>query len=396
MCSFLSALIPFFPFAPYRKKIATRYEFERWFCGFTDGEGNFQVWKDRTYIRMGFRIIVHIDDVATLHYIRENLGVGHVTTKGDRAIYIVSDQISLINVILPIFIQHGLLTAKLLDLLDFQKVMNIIIAAGTSRLSGSDLSEVKQIIAGMNSGRTNYSGAPEPSEVCIYWLIGFFEAEGTVGLKNNHPYVQVAQHARSQQVLVAIQNTLHKLLSNDLVFSLTLNSKTNVYTLSLTGIDVLYTHFLPHIISLPFVTRKQIDISLWAIVIHLYYTGIAYTTQGRALIRHIGSYMNNGRYSTSSTQLEEPSLEMIINVLMTTPPVIRTPGISQVEYSKQIARVIEVTIYIYDRNKLHSIHNSYASAQEALGIKRTARTVSRLLDSGRLYNNRYEFTSHPK
>jgi LAGLIDADG endonuclease len=51
-----------------------RNQFSLWFSGFIDGEGNFQVFLDRHYLRAIFRIRLHIDDIAILYKIKEFLG----------------------------------------------------------------------------------------------------------------------------------------------------------------------------------------------------------------------------------------------------------------------------------------------------------------------------------
>ena len=48
-----------------------REQFSSWLSGFIDGEGNFQVYLDRNYLRVMFRIRLHIEDVAVLHKIRD-------------------------------------------------------------------------------------------------------------------------------------------------------------------------------------------------------------------------------------------------------------------------------------------------------------------------------------
>lgn len=39
-------------------------EFSKWLTGFIDGEGNFQVYLDRSYLRVMFIIRLHIDDIG--------------------------------------------------------------------------------------------------------------------------------------------------------------------------------------------------------------------------------------------------------------------------------------------------------------------------------------------
>lgn len=53
-------------------------QFSRWLTGFIDGEGSFQVFLDRLYLRVMFRIRLHKDDVNVLQKIQETYGVGRV------------------------------------------------------------------------------------------------------------------------------------------------------------------------------------------------------------------------------------------------------------------------------------------------------------------------------
>lgn len=48
--------------------------------GFIDGcrQANIQVYIDRYYLRLMFRVRLHIDDIGVLHKIRAFLGVGRV------------------------------------------------------------------------------------------------------------------------------------------------------------------------------------------------------------------------------------------------------------------------------------------------------------------------------
>jgi hypothetical protein len=62
-------------------------QFEQWLSGFIDGEGNFQVFFDRHYIRVLFRIVLHVDDIQTLYKIQNFLGIGNVKTSGYSCTY---------------------------------------------------------------------------------------------------------------------------------------------------------------------------------------------------------------------------------------------------------------------------------------------------------------------
>ena len=53
--------------------------------------GNFQVYLDKNYLRVMFKIRLYVDDLAVLHKIRDFLGVGIVVISGDSCVFIISD-----------------------------------------------------------------------------------------------------------------------------------------------------------------------------------------------------------------------------------------------------------------------------------------------------------------
>ena len=88
--------------------------------GFIDAPVNFQVFIDRKYLRVMFRINLHIDDVEILYKIKEFLGVGKVVIGKSSAVYVINNTADLINVLFPILDQYKLLTIKYLDYQDFR------------------------------------------------------------------------------------------------------------------------------------------------------------------------------------------------------------------------------------------------------------------------------------
>lgn len=95
-------------------------EFLHWFSGFTDAEGNFLISIDRKYVKLRFKICLHIDDVKVLQVIQSKLNIGRITVEEDRArcSFIVEDN-SGINTICSIFNTYPLHTSKKLDFQDF-------------------------------------------------------------------------------------------------------------------------------------------------------------------------------------------------------------------------------------------------------------------------------------
>ena len=122
-----------------------------WLSGFVDAEGNFQVFFDRHYVRVLFRIVLHIDDIQILYLIKNNLSVGTVRTSGDHCVYSIGKVTDLINNLIPILDKHTLLTTKYFDYLDFKKVVNLLNVSSTSNIQGTELIKVKEILNQMNS-----------------------------------------------------------------------------------------------------------------------------------------------------------------------------------------------------------------------------------------------------
>ena len=133
-------------------------EFLQWFSGFSDAESNFQISiNDRNYVVFRFRIQLHIDDKDILDKIQNTLGIGVVRCEGDRAIFVVSDLKSITEVLLPIFEQFPLLTAKAMDLADFVQAINIRLNSVKPKLnafaSRQDKDKISCLKVGMNSSR---------------------------------------------------------------------------------------------------------------------------------------------------------------------------------------------------------------------------------------------------
>ena len=203
----------------YKKEMKewNKEEFKQWLVGFIDAEGNFQVFygcSASKYIRVIFRIRLHVDDIAILYRIKELLGVGKVFIEKDSALFVITNAGDLINVRAsrPILDQYKLLTTKYLDYLDFVKVVNKLITNKSSVFIGEDLTwlaPADNCIKNMNSGRDviDYSLIPNTP---VTRLRGFIEGVkkrsffSTFGFKNLVPYFQIGQHAKNTYVLVAI------------------------------------------------------------------------------------------------------------------------------------------------------------------------------------------------
>ena len=184
-------------------------EFLSWFSGFTDGEGNFSIMLDRTYIRFRFKISLHIDDLEVLNVIKSNLNIGNIIVEEKRnsCAFVVQSFSELKDVLCPIFTNFPLHTSKKLDFQDFYAAILIKAKSKNGNLSDLDKDKILSIKDGMNSGRTVFKYDTTGPQIIINpnWLIGFIEAEGTFGIKTGSSlYFQVAQKITSQDSLNAI------------------------------------------------------------------------------------------------------------------------------------------------------------------------------------------------
>ncbi len=90
----------------------TEEEFGKWLSGFIDAEGNFQVFMDRGYLRVMFRINLHIDDIEILYKIKKYLGVGTVRVKGNSCVFVISNSKDCSKVLIPFLTSQRSLIAR--------------------------------------------------------------------------------------------------------------------------------------------------------------------------------------------------------------------------------------------------------------------------------------------
>ena len=130
-------------------------KFLNWFAGFTDAEGCFLIVGKREQNKSGikfiFKIGIHIDDIATLKYIQQILGVGRIEISKDICTYTVTKFEDIISVIIPIFTFTGLFTKKYLDFLDFKSAA--LIKHSKTRLTQQDRDNIINLKEKMNTKR---------------------------------------------------------------------------------------------------------------------------------------------------------------------------------------------------------------------------------------------------
>lgn len=397
----------------------TNKDFLHWFIGFTDAEGNFLVTIDRKYIKLRFKISLHIDDIKVLYTIKSNLGFGRVVEESKRnsCSFIVEDSLN-INKLCDIFLHYPLYTSKKLDFNSFYKVL--LIKTTNKVLSDADMEKIVSIKNSMNSKREIFTHSTSKSQIIINpnWFIGFLEGEGTFGIKTGSSlYFQVAQKNTSQECLNGITNFLLNLSSDASIrndpdnkilpinITNTINVRTNVVSLAIANVDALYYYLLPYLDSSKFYSRKVIDFKLWRIALLLKVYGYYYTTEGKNLFLDIAEILNK-RYSTDESVSDINNAinnitERFNDIMLKDSPFDVKLNIPHTENVRKysIANKSEnpKTVYIYDDNKMvdGSPFASFSSAHKALGLKPSSNTCNRYIDTNRHYKNKYIFTSKP-
>lgn len=300
-------------------------KFLEWFIGFTDGEGGFFISKitsqGRSAYSFNFRITLHIDDSLCLCNIRDTLGFGKVYEYKDRynSSFTVSKKEDIKNLI-TIFDSYPLQSTKLLNFLDFRKAFHIYNISPNRTPEVMD--EVAKISRGMNRNRTDFI-FPSFHQIQItrYWLLGFTEAEGSFGVKQDKQAYKgnlafrfvLSQSDLDLALLEAIKVFLVNIPSAKLsgliadkpvyinVSEKRQSHHKNEATLSVTQMEFIKCVLIPLFDSMSWLSQKQFDYSLWKSIILLKEKGHHYTEEGFKLIQLIINQMNKHRLSSSGS-----------------------------------------------------------------------------------------------
>jgi hypothetical protein len=405
------------------------HDFLNWFSGFSDAEANFLITLDRGYVKFRFKIVLHIDDIEVLNTIKSKLNIGRVTieSKRDRCSFIVEVFEDIKNVICPIFKNFPLHTSKKLD---FENFYEAVLIKDKKNISIADMEKITYLKNSMNSKREVFTYNIIESQIIINpnWFIGFIEGEGTFGIKTGSSmYFQVAQKNTSQECLNAIVYFLTKLPKNSLQDTLStsnsnlsssegankilplnvtssINVRTNVVSLVILSVDALYYYILPYLESHKMYSRKALDFKLWRIALLLKIHGYYYLPEGKKLFLDISDIINK-RYSTNSTRNIDEIIADIFErsqvIFEKDPPFDVKANIPHVDNARnfRIANKSKdpKTVYIYTNEGMvkGSPFASFSSAHKALGLKSSSNTCNRYIDTGRLYKNKYIFSSKP-
>lgn len=267
----------------------------------------------------------------------------------------------------------------------------------------------------MNSKRDVFTYNTSKSQIIINpnWFLGFLEGEGTFGIKvGSALYLQVAQKNTSQESLNAITTFLTGLSNNTLYNSKilplnvvsTINVRTNVVSLVVNSVDALYYYILPFLNTSKMYTRKAIDFKLWRLALLLKIHGYFFLPEGKKLFLDISDIINK-RYTIGfigeTDKIIEEIFERYKTILEKNPPFDVKANIPHVDnvraFSIKNKSENPKRVYIYTNEGMvsGSPFVSYSAAHKALGLKPSSNTCNRYIDTGRLYKNKYIFSSNP-
>ena len=129
-----------------------------WLVGFTQGEGCFyiQIFKSKTAklgesVKLKFNLTQHIRDEKLFKSLIECLGCGRIYIHEKAVALEVSKFSDLTGKLIPLFQKYPLKETKLLDYLDFIKVIELM--KNKDHLTVNGLDKIRKIKAGMNKGR---------------------------------------------------------------------------------------------------------------------------------------------------------------------------------------------------------------------------------------------------
>ena len=153
--------------------------FIEWFVGFTDAEGSFDFIKrkSRNSYEFRYRISLHLDDIAVLFFIKENLGLGRVSKQKENACVYVIDKVAEIQKIINIFNKRPLNTTKHLNFLMFSEAF---LLCTSSELDDTLHTKLESLRDEMNRKRTDFKLSSDHQYLITpYWFLGFVEGEGS-------------------------------------------------------------------------------------------------------------------------------------------------------------------------------------------------------------------------
>lgn len=104
--------------------------------------------------RFNFQITLHIDDISTLYFIQEKLGIGEIRDRGSKAVFTIRAQKDIVKII-DILSKNPLNTKKYLDFSDFKRAFEFY--TNSKEKTPELIEKISYIKKGMNKSRTCFN-----------------------------------------------------------------------------------------------------------------------------------------------------------------------------------------------------------------------------------------------
>ena len=177
-------------------KLELNSAFLKWLSGFVDAEGNFGIRHNSKTKQLAFvfRIHLHLDDLAVLQRIKNELSliagreIGGISINGKKntAELTIGEFNIIKNLIIPILNEYPLRTTKYLDFKDWEKACLLAKQCSTRGLPAETLATILELKKGMNTGRTNFDSNLLPQgQLEPLWVVGFWEGDGSFYVRIN-------------------------------------------------------------------------------------------------------------------------------------------------------------------------------------------------------------------
>jgi len=303
--------------------VATEENFLRWFSGFSDAEGNFNIafYKNKlgSISSATFRFIIelHVDDKDTLNIIKQKLNIGNdIAVYGNSCKFTVTHPKDIYKLI-EILDKYNLNTTKYLDYIDFKEAFKLYQSRVKTIKDEEIFNKLLDIKNGMNSNRINFN-FPLGHKITItdYWLLGLIEGDGSFYLDRSkmEPAFSIVQSNIQLSLIEEIKNylinklgfdkySIFKLNNTSLITIIKGKAEKNSKPLSVLRImntNVLTNYLIPYLDKMTFISKKFLDYKDFKLICKAIYDGAYRTEDIKELIIKLSYSMNNYRLSTNS------------------------------------------------------------------------------------------------
>lgn len=253
-----------------------------------------------------------------------------------------------------IFNKYTLKTKKKLNFDLFYSAVKIKI--NNIHITNNEKLEILKIKNKMNKNNNSIYN-PSNCNININWLIGFTEGDGTFGIKNFHPYYQLAQLEDSIKLLENIKSFINKLYIKNIginknIVTIVKNKKTNVLSLTIQDIDALFFIILPIFRKNSMYSKKAIDFKLWYMVVKCFKLGYIVLPQGRSFIIWISKLINKNKYTliTDKNTIDvyyKNIFYLYKNLLKITPPYNIKEGKSHTQLAQEYSKKKWIKLFMF-------------------------------------------------